>query len=257
MSRHVTFGAIGAWLLLVSCTDPTGPGRSAPLTRLDSIVVDMLQWQEFMFTAYVPSSHNVPRTSTCAFDAAAATFVCPEATDHGLTLSLRFQLLDANGVPTGSYDALVVDAIRTVSHVQGRYANSGDAIAHVESHQDHTLRGLLGGDPVMSGTGSKSQDWTLREETVAGSSDQVITDLALPRFTPIEGSWIPRSGTIRVHRQDLNDPTRTAETVLTFLGTVVARLRQIIDGVTQDCTWDFTPRDPEAGNGITCEPPGR
>jgi hypothetical protein len=247
--------AVAACVGTLGCTDGTAP--RAPLTPLDTLLVEMLQWQEFLSTAYAPGAHDTPRAASCPFDEHSNEFVCPAVRDQGLTLALRFQLLDEAGQALRAYTPSTVDAIRTIAHVTGQFENTGAAVARVESRQDHVLRGLTRGTRLMSGSGTMTNWWRLHADSGSVSADQVITDLALPHDTSADGFRIPGAGMIDVRYHGPGyESTGAIDTrlLLTFNGTFVASLVRTTFGVTQQCTWDFGQRDPEAGNGISCEP---
>lgn len=257
--RKTIFGPlIMAWVTLGACSDPTAP--LPPLTRLDTLLLNVLQWQEFMAPAFVPAAATIPRAVRCQSDSSSAPFVCPPAVHEGLTLKLRYRLLDGSGETQSAFDPDATDAIDAVTEVSGRRAGTGDALNVVESRTHSTLRGLVAGrGPFLLGsTGTTTTFWRRGADSGSVTADLLITDLEIPDPLSVGGATWPRAGTVDVYHHGpgyQHTGPVDLRVVVTFDGTPMAKMVRTEKGVSRHCTWDLTPRDGEAGNGITCEPP--
>jgi hypothetical protein len=247
--RLAALGVLAALAGACSSDGPSAPpaGEVAPLdvgALLQETAVPAVPGVAAGVPFVAPAA--VPIPTSCPYDAASKSFVCPPTTSGGLTVSLAYTLLDAAGKPLAQADKNVVASIRTVSTAKGTITAPAESGASgtitVDQRQELTLSGLLTGTHRVDGTGTTKIDGTL---TVGGlkvpltsTMTQTVAGLVLPTGAAAGKAPWPTAGTITVDATTAGAglPATTLRSQLTFNGTSTATLTITIGGVTQRCT---------------------
>ena len=183
---------------------------------------------------------SAPTTTACPYDAATKYFVCPVYTANGLTLSARYQVLDAGGIPLSAFDPNAVSSIRYVVDVTGALDTGEGTTISIDSHDEQTVSGLQTATRTVNGSGTTDLSMTIEGENLAVATTRAINNLVLPA-EPGPDAY-PASGSITT--------TATAEGVsftstMTFNGTSTITIVSTLDGQTQTCTFNLaTPEAP-------------
>jgi hypothetical protein len=70
---------------------------------------------------------SAPEPSSCSYDATTKSFVCPNVTVTGVTVSRSFTLLDKDGTPQSQYDKTTTAAVRMKSSFAGTITSGGSS----------------------------------------------------------------------------------------------------------------------------------
>lgn len=187
---------------------------------------------------------SAPNPSSCTYDAATKSFLCPNVTITGVTVTRRFTLYDASGNPQAQFDRTTTAAVRMKTTFAGTVA-SGNSTVTVDQDQDVTLSGLLTGVHVLNGsslghlTGSIGNGTTTTP--IASTISTTINNLVLPASSTGPNRW-PRAGTIAATASTRVGalPTVTVNTSITFDGTSKAAVIITSGGQTTRCTVDLS-----------------
>ena len=228
----------------VGCSESTGPSDVQPADL--SEVLDELQPSSLTSAAALIAPVPVPSfsaavPSSCSYDGASKSFVCPNVTVSGITASRSFTLLDVNGTPQTAFDRTTTAAVRMKTTFAGTITSAGTTVK-VDQQQDITLSGLLTGVHTLNGTSSTHLIGSL----VTGgaplpldmSMSAKITDLVLPRSST--GSQWPQSGTIAATITETSAGTAfTTMVPLAFNGTSKVAVTTTFGGFTSTSTIDL------------------
>lgn len=249
-SSRLLRAAVAAVLALAgACSDSTGPSNVQPAelndvlaelqpSSLGSAVDAFSPLPVPGFSALVPSS--------CSYDGASKSFVCPNVTISGITASRSFSLFDANGMPQATFDRTATAAVALKTTLAGTIT-SGGATVTIDERQDVTLSGLLTGIHTLNGTSLSHVTGSIG--TGAGSIplsttvSTTITNLVLPRSST--GNQWPQSGTIAATITDTDSEPMSV--TITFNGTSKATMTVTMGGLTTTSTIDLTNPFPVRG----------
>ena len=235
-----------------ACSEPTGPSDVQPADL--SEVLAELQPSSLapavgaILPIPVPSlSAVVP--SSCSYDAASQSFMCPNVTVSGVTASRSFTLLDASGTPQTAFDRTSTAAVRMKSTFAGTITSGATSMV-VDQRQDLTLSGLLTGVHTLNGTSLLHLTGSFATGGTSSPTDMTmsttITDLVLPRSST--GSQWPQSGTIAGTVTDTELGTSFTTTIaMTFNGTSVVTVTTTAGGFTSTSTIDLANPLPRRG----------
>ena len=248
--RPLRFGALAAILALVAAC--SGSDSTAPPTNQPQDLGKMLA--ELQPSSLAPLSSQIsaaplaglsaPDPSSCSYDAASKSFVCPNVTVTGVVVSRSFTLFDASDNPQAAFDPATTAAIRMKSSFSGT-VNSGGSTVKIDQEQDHKLTGLLTGVHVLNGTTLGHVTGTL----VNGSTSTPVTSTI---STNISGLVIPResTGPNRFPAAGVVSalatttvgalPTITVNTSIAFNGTSKAAVTLTVNGISTHCTVDLS-----------------
>ncbi len=183
--------------------------------------------------------------TSCPYDTASRSFVCPAVTRDGLTVAIAYTLLDVAGKPLATADRNATASIRTVSTVKGTVAvPAGSELSGsltVDQRQELTLSGLLAGPHRLDGSGTSKVDGRITIGGVtmpmSGTTTETVSGLVLPARVTGASPW-PTAGTVTI------DATTTAfggvasavRIQVAFDGTSTATITLTMGGLTQRCT---------------------
>jgi hypothetical protein len=253
----IRLAALVAGLALASaCSDSTGPSDVQPADL--SEVLGELQPSSLAPVVAVISpvpvpSFTAPVPSSCGYDGASKSFVCPNVTISGITASRSFTLLDANGTPQTAFDRTSTAAVQMKTALTGTITTA-TMTATVDQQQDVTLSGLLTGVDTLNGTSLSHTTGSFGTGAAAAPIDvsmsTTITNLVLPRSSP--GSQWPRSGTITSTITEtgptrLMSPSTTMTVTVAFNGTSTVTVITTIGGFTTTSTIDLANPRPIRG----------
>lgn len=235
-----------------ACSDSTGPSNVQP-ANLNEVLGELQPSSlapavAIMAPVPVPS-FSAPVPSSCTYDSASKSFVCPNVTVSGITASRSFTLLDANGTPQTAFDRASTAAVRMKTAFAGTVTSRGSTLA-VDQKQDVTLSGLLTGVHTLNGTSLTHTAGSI----VTGSAplpidmtmSATITNLVLPRSST--GSQWPQSGTIAATITDAGlGAAFTTSTTMVFNGTSTVTVTTTVGGVTTTSTIDLAKPFPIRG----------
>jgi len=254
MARHrlaypVAIAVLGA---MAACAEPTGPINNP--AAVDSLLVAISDAQSYggpgMTLGGMPPTMGggVPMpssgTAACTWDAATQFFVCPTvALPSGMSISRKFQLLDADGDALASFQQAKVAAIRTVIDATGSRPfqaldGTPGLISHT-SHADQTLSGLLVGTPTLNGTSTITSTITADGTSSTFTMKQTMKDLVLPA----RGERYPRSGSITMEMSTpgpSGEGTTMSILTMTYNGTSIVTMTFTSGGTTRTCQVDMS-----------------
>ncbi|MCY7380407.1 MAG: hypothetical protein LH467_13850 [Gemmatimonadaceae bacterium] len=245
--------------LASACSDSsTGPSEVQP-TTLSQALADL------QLTALAPVSAQLstspvpgfgaPDPASCSYDTTAKSFICPNVSVTGITVTRSFTVLDANGTPQSQFDQRTTAAVRMKTTFAGTVTTGNTSVA-VDQQQEITLSGLLTGVHTLNGSslghvvgsvsGGRS---TVPVSTTIGTT---ITNLVLPAAGSGVNRW-PRSGTVVVTIANAFGvgglPAMTSTASISFNGTSKAAVVVTTAGFTSRCTLDLSGQ-----SAMTCAP---
>ena len=231
-----------------ACSDsPTGPvaGEAPELSQvLAELQPASLAPLATQISAAPVAGLNAPNPSSCTYDSATKSFVCPNVAITGITVARSFTLLDASGNPMSQYDRTATAAVRMRSSFAGT-VTSGASTVTVDQTQDVTLSGLLTGARTLNGTSLGHLAGTIGNGTtttaIASTISTTITNLVLPQSSTGPDRF-PRSGVIAVANTTSIGalPSFTTNVSITFNGTSKAAVVVTAGGATTSCTVDLS-----------------
>jgi hypothetical protein len=252
--HRLRLAALAAILTLAgACSDSTGPSDVQPadlsqvLAELQPSSIAPLADQ---LSAVPLSSVGAPAPSSCSYDGASKSFICPNVSVTGITVSRSFTLLDASGAPQTAFDKTTTAAVRMKTTFAGTITSGGTTLA-IDQRQDVTVSGLLTGKHTLNGTSLVHMTGSIAGPTaipVATTISTTITDLVLPRSS--SGSQWPQSGTIAATITDSSAsgiPPTTTTVTIRFNGTSKATVAITVNGVTVTSTVDLANPGPVRG----------
>jgi hypothetical protein len=187
---------------------------------------------------------GAPNPASCTWESASMSFVCPNVSITGITVSRRFTLLDASGTAMSQYDRTATAAVRMTSSFTGT-VTSGASTVTVDQTQDVTLSGLLTGARTLNGTSLGHLAGTIGNGTtttaIASTISTTITNLVLPQSSTGPDRF-PKSGVIAVANSTTIGalPAFTTNASITFNGTNKAAVVVTAGGATTSCTVDLS-----------------
>jgi hypothetical protein len=268
--RRILSGAL-LCVASLSCGDGTGPAGSSVLS---TALAQFAGVEPYFSTglrrgnaAEVGPFGAVP--SSCLFVAASTSFVCPEITTNGISVSRSYQLLDVGGQPLGAFDQNTVNAIRVTSQASGTYVTPATftqpaVTTSFTSAGEHTYGGLLSGIREINGEAT-----TVATVTKSGKSTNTTSELVISRIAPpltqadvnaSDGFGFPKSGkiTTAVTGTDTLGVAFNAQVETTFNGTPIVTTRVARDGgptVTYNCEYSKTAVGSSTQTFVTCSQP--
>lgn len=243
---QLRFAALAALLALTGACSDSSTGPSVDPVNLSQALAELQPTSiapvADQLSAVPAASIGAPNPSSCSYDGASKSFVCPNVTVTGVTVSRSFTLLDANAAPQTAFDPATTAAVRLKTAIAGTVTSGASTIA-VDQQQDLTLSGLLTGVHMLNGTslvhmtGSAGSGTTTVPVNMTISA--TVTNLVLPRAS--RGEQWPQSGTIAATVTDASSGTaRTGTIAVGFNGTSKATLTVTVDGLSVSTTIDLT-----------------
>ena len=246
---RLQIAALAAVALTVACvTDPLlapGEGRLSLEEALAELDVPAIRLAMGAYTTLGPAS--APDPSSCPFQAASESFVCPPITAGGLTLSRSFTLVDAAGAKQAAFDRATTSSFRLTSTVGGTKAENDFTTTTVEGEQEVTVTGLLTDRHTINGSSTtrlaRVTDDRPGEQpemtTLTTKLKNVVLPL-VPAGAPV--AW-PLSGSMELQYTTFADypPPRPGPgpivygTVVVFTGTSIVEVALTSRGVTRVC----------------------
>jgi hypothetical protein len=228
----------------IGCSDSTGPSdvQSADLSQvLAELQPSSLVPLNSAISVAPVASIGAPVPSTCSYEGASKSFVCPDVSISDIKVSRSFTLLDASGAPQSAFDRTTTAAARMQTSFSGTIATT-DASVVLDQQQDITLSGLLTGVHTLNGTSlghlTGNVGTGATAVRIATTISTTITNLVLPRSS--SGSQWPQSGTVAATITDAASGSPTTATItITFNGTSKVLVRVTADGVTLTSTVDL------------------
>ena len=225
-----------------ACSDSTGPSTDQPadLSQVLAELQPSLLASSVSMVSPVPApSFSAPVPSSCSYDGAAKSFVCPTVTVSGVTASRSFTLFDASGAPQAAFDRTTTAAVQMKAAFAGTVTTGATTLV-LDQQQDMTLSGLLAGVHTLNGTSllhmTGSQGTGAGAILINTTVSTKITNLVLPRSS--SGSPWPQSGTMAATITDAKFGTMTI--AIAFNGTSTATMTVTADGFTTTSTIDLS-----------------
>jgi hypothetical protein len=248
--RLATFATFAA--LASACSDSTGPSdvQPADLSQVLAELQPSLLPSSVTIVSPVPvPGFSAPVPSSCSYDGASKSFVCPNVTISGVTASRSFTLLDASGAPQTAFDPTTTAAVHMKTTFAGTIT-SGVTTTVIDQQQDVTVSGLLTGVHTLNGTSltrvAGSYGTGATTIPINATVSTTITSLVLPRSS--SGSPWPQSGTIAATITNAGFGTPlTSIVTITFNGTSRATMTVTVDGFTSTSTIDLGNPGPVRG----------
>ena len=187
---------------------------------------------------------GAPVPSSCSYDSATKSFICPSVSVTGISVSRSFTLLDASGNPQSQFDKTSTAAVRMKTTFAGT-VTSGNSTVAVDQQQDMTLSGLLTGVHRLDGASLGHVNGTIGNGTtttpIATTITTSISNLVLPQSSTGPNRF-PASGTIvAITRTTVGAlPTVTVQTSITFKGDKMATVVITTGGQTTNCLVDLS-----------------
>jgi hypothetical protein len=225
-----------------ACSDSTGPSNDPPadLSQVLAELQPSLLASSVSMVSPVPvPSFSAPVPSSCSYDGASKSFVCPNVSISGVTASRSFTLFDAGGAPQSAFDPTSTAAVQMKAAFAGTVTSSVMTVV-VDQRQNFTLSGLLAGAHTLNGTSLLSLTGNYGTGATAMPLDMTvsttITNLVLPRAS--SGNQWPQSGSISATITDAEFGTPMTVTIA-FNGTSTASMTVTVDGFTTTSTLDL------------------
>ncbi len=241
-----------------ACSDSsTGPGERQPITlsqALADLQLTALAPVSAQFSPAPVAGLGAPDPASCSYDTTSKSFICPNVSVTGITVTRRFKVLDANGAPQSQFDQATTAAVRMETSFAG-IVTTGNTRLVVDQRQEITLSGLLTGVHALDGSSLGHVVGSVNggTSTVPGNTTigTTITNLVLPAASGVN-RW-PRSGTVVVTIANAFGagglPAMTSTASITFNGTSKATVVVITPGFTSRCTLDLSGQ-----SAMTCAP---
>jgi hypothetical protein len=243
--RHLHLAAFATIVALAAaCSDSTGPTTEQP-ADLSQVLAELqpstLAPLASQLSSVPAAAITAPVPSSCSYDGASKSFVCPNVSVTGVTVSRSFTLLDATGAPQTAFDRTTTAAVRMKSTFAGT-VTSGTTTLAIDQQQELTLSGLLTGVHTLNGTALGHASGSIGTGStaipIATTTSTTITNLVLPRSS--SGSQWPQSGTIAATITDAGFGTPLTTSVsITFNGTSTAQVTVTAGGITMTSTVDL------------------
>lgn len=251
ITRYSRFAILLATATLASaCSDSsTGPSEVQP-TTLSQALADLQLTALAPVSAQLPTMPiaglGAPDPASCSYDTISKSFICPNVSVTGITVTRSFTVLDAKGSPQSKFDRSTTAAVRMKTTFAGTITTGNSTVA-VDQQQDITLSGLLTGMHTLNGgslghvVGSVAAGTsTVPVNTTIGIT---ITNLVLPTAGSGANRW-PRSGTVVATIANASGvagmPAMTITVSITFNGTSKAAVVVTTAGITSRCTLDLS-----------------
>jgi hypothetical protein len=247
-SRPLRLSALVAIVALAgACSDSsTGPTTLQP-ADLGQVLAELqpssLAALNSQISAAPIAGLSAPVPSSCTYDATSKSFLCPNVSVTGVTVTRSFTLLDASGNAQSQFDQATTAAVRLKTTFAGTVASGGTTLA-IDQQQDATLSGLLSGVHTLDATSLGHVNGTVGNGTttmpINSTIATTITSLVLPRTTT-GADRFPASGTIAVNTTTTLGalPAFTQSATITFNGTSKAAVAVTTNGHTVTCTVDL------------------
>jgi hypothetical protein len=246
--RPFRFGALAAILALAAaCSDSTGPIVDQP-ADLGKVLAELQPAQLAPIASQISAAPiaglKAPEPSSCSYDAASKSFVCPNVSVTGVVVSRSFTLYDANDNPQAAFDPATTAAISMTSSFSGTVTSGGSTLT-IDQQQDHKLTGLLTGVHVLNGTTLGHVNGTLVSGTtttpIASTISTNISGLVIPNESTGPNRF-PKAGVITALATTTVGalPTVTVNTSIAFDGTSKAAVTLTVNGLSTHCTVDLS-----------------
>lgn len=225
-----------------ACSDSTGPSTDQPadLSQVLTELQPSLLGSSVSMVSPIPAPNfSAPVPSSCSYDGASKSFVCPNVSISGVTASRSFTLFDASGAPQTAFDRTTTAAVQMKAAFAGTVTSAGTTLV-VDQQQTMTLSGLLTGVHTLNGTSllhmTGSSGTGAGAIPINATISMTITNLVLPRSS--SGSQWPQSGTMAATITDaeLGSPLTVS---IAFNGTSTATMTVTMDGFTTTSTIDL------------------
>jgi hypothetical protein len=202
------------------------------------------------------SSHGVPGTTGCTFDAESGRIECPPITRNGLTITRSLQFLDADGVPQPQRGLNVV-TVNTQLLVEGTVALADGGELTVNRSSDLTVSGFgpssaqLTHNGVEQGTITGTRNHTtLGTITSSENFSHTSVDVVIPKRTdetrhmrfPLSGTTTRSVEFARTIQSTGATHTFSYSELITFNGTAVVSAIVTKNGETRTCTRNLLTR---------------
>jgi hypothetical protein len=245
--RSIRLGTLAAIVALAgACSDSTGPSVVQP-ADLSEVLGELQPSALPGITAdlsVVPATElSAPTPSSCSYDSATKSFLCPDVSLTGVTVTRSFTLYDASDNPQTAFDKTTTAAVRLKTTFAGTLTTAGSTVA-IDQQQDVKLSGLLSGVHTLNGSSLGHIKGTEGTGTAATPVDvtiaTTINNLMVPRASA-SNRW-PKSGSISATVTDatIAAPFSTAAITITFNGTSKATVTVTVGGVTSTSTVDLS-----------------
>ena len=258
--RYARLAILFATATLASaCSDSsTGPREGQPAT-LSQALADLQLTALAPVSAQLPTvpiaSLGAPDPASCSYDSMSKSFICPNVSVTGITVTRSFTVLDATGNPQSQFDQSTTAAVRMKTTFAGT-VTTGNSIVAIDQQQEITLSGLLTGIHTLNGSslghivGSVAGGTsTVPVNTTIGTT---ITNLVLPAAGSGANRW-PRSGSVVTTISNPSGvgglPAISITVSITFNGTSKAAVVVTTAGITSRCTLDLSGQ-----SAMTCAP---
>ena len=231
-----------------ACSDSsTGPGALQP-AELSQVLAELQPSSIGALSSQISvapvAGLSAPAPSSCSFDAASKSFLCPNVSVTGITVTRSFMLLDASGNAQSQFDQATTAAVRLKSTFAGTVV-SGSSTVTIDQQQESTLSGLLTGVHVLDGTSLGHVNGTIGNGTtstqITSTVATTIDKLVLPRSST-GADRFPASGSITVNNSTMIGalPAVATSVTITFNGTSKATVTITSNGHTTSCTVDLS-----------------
>ena len=245
--RHLRAAALVALAALgTACSDSsTGPSIVQP-AELSQVLAELqpssLAPLNSQISAAPVTGLSAPVPSTCSYDSATKSFVCPNVSVSGITVSRSFTLLDASGNAQTAFDRTTTAAVRMKTSFAGD-VTSGGTTMHIEQLQEFTLSGLLTGVHTLDGISVGTANGTVSSGTtttpITSKLTTTITSLELPKTSA--GQNYPKGLITAINETTVGAlPKVITNASIIFDGTSKAVVSVTVNGVTTKHTVDLS-----------------
>ena len=254
-SLHLRLSALAAIIALAAaCSDSTGPSTLQP-ADLGEVLAELQPSSLAALNAQISAAPiaglTAPVPSSCSYDAASKSFVCPNVAITGISVTRSFTLLDASGNAQSQFDQATTAAVRLKTTFGGTVASGGSTVT-IDQDQEVTLSGLLTGEHKLDGASLGHVKGSVGNGTTTTPFISTIatttTGLVLPRATT-GAERFPVSGTIVVNTSTTLGalPPFSQSATITFNGSSKAAVIITANGHTTTCSVDLA-----AESAISC-----
>ena len=231
-----------------ACSDSSTGPAAVPPADLSQVLAELqpssLASLNSQISVAPVAGLSAPDPSSCSYDSVTKSFVCPNVSITGITVSRSFKLFDASGNPQTAFDQTTTAAVQMTSSFAGTITTSNSTFV-VDQRQDVTLSGLLTGVHTLNGSSLGHANGTVGNGTaatqVSSTLGTTITNLVLPQSST-GANRFPQSGTIAVTNATKVGvlPLVNSSALIAFDGTSNAKVTVTVNGVTSNCTVDLT-----------------
>jgi hypothetical protein len=239
--------ALAAIVALAGACSDSSTGPSLQPADLGQVLAELQPSSLAALNAQISAAPiaglSAPVPSSCSYDAASKSFLCPNVAITGIEVTRSFTLLDASGNPQSQFDQATTAAVRLKTTFAGNVASGGTTIA-IDQQQDVTLSGLLTGVHTLDGTSLGHVNGSVANGTTTtpftSTIATTISSLVVPRATT-GADRFPASGTIAVNTSTTLGalPAFSQSATITFNGTSKAAVLITANGHTTTCTVDL------------------